>query len=163
MRGQASAMAFCGVTAALAVVLMIAGGWLPAATYCAPVAASLLLAFAAGRCGKRLGLCWFFAVALLSLLLTQDKEAALVFLCLGYYPLLRPRLQRLACRPVRLAVKLAVFLAGSAAALAAAWLILGLPWRETAGLTAALLALAAAAVGVYARLLGRLARRFAKM
>ena len=33
MRGQASAMAFCGVTAALAVVLMIAGGWLPAATY----------------------------------------------------------------------------------------------------------------------------------
>lgn len=91
MRGQASAMAFCGVTAALAVVLMIAGGWLPAATYCAPVAASLLLAFAAGRCGKRLGLCWFFAVALLSLLLTQDKEAALVFLCLGYYPLLRPR------------------------------------------------------------------------
>ena len=120
MRGQASTMAFCGVTAALAVVLMIAGGWLPAATYCTPVAASLLLAFAAERCGKRLGLCCFFAVALLSLLLTQDKEAALVFLCLGYYPLLRPRLQRLACRPVRLAAKLAVFLAGSAAALAAA-------------------------------------------
>ena len=124
-----------------------------------PVAASLLLAFAAGRCGKRLGLCWFFAVALLSLLLTQDKEAALVFLCLGYYPLLRSRLQRLACRPVRLAVKLAVFLAGSAAALAAAWLILGLPWRETAGL----LALAVAAFGLYDLLLGRLARRFAKM
>ena len=53
MRGQASTMAFCGVTAALAVVLMIAGGWLPAATYCTPVAASLLLAFAAERCGKR--------------------------------------------------------------------------------------------------------------
>ena len=43
-------------------------------------------------CGKRIGWAWYGAVTLLSLLLGPDKEAAAVFLALGYYPIIKPRL-----------------------------------------------------------------------
>ena len=36
----------------------------------------------------------FFASAMLSLLLAPDKEAAAIFLALGYYPIVKPKLDR---------------------------------------------------------------------
>ena len=41
-----------------------------------------------------MGWAWYGAVALLSLLLAPDKEAAAVFLVLGYYPIVKPILDR---------------------------------------------------------------------
>ena len=41
---------------------------------------------------------WYSAVALLSLLMAPDKEAAALFVFLGYYPILKPRLDRLPMR-----------------------------------------------------------------
>ena len=38
----------------------------------------------------RVGWAWYGAVAILSLLLSPDKEAAAVFVAIGYYPLLKP-------------------------------------------------------------------------
>ena len=38
---------------------------------------------------------WYGAVTLLSLLMAPDKEAAAVFLALGYYPILKPKLDTL--------------------------------------------------------------------
>ena len=39
-------------------------------------------------------LAMFFASAMLSLLLAPDKEAAAIFLALGYYPIVKPKLDR---------------------------------------------------------------------
>ena len=85
-------MAVGGVFAALAVVSMNLGGLIPVATYTTPVLCMLLLKFVLLTCGKRIAWAWYAAVAILGLLMSPDKEAAAVFLCLGYYPILKPKL-----------------------------------------------------------------------
>lgn len=84
-----------GVFAALAVVIMSLGTILPVATYVCPVACMLILQLVVRGAGSRMGWAWYGAVALLSLLLAPDKEAAAVFLVLGYYPIVKPKLDRM--------------------------------------------------------------------
>ena len=84
--------AFGGMMAALASVIMSLGGLIPVATFVCPVLCMLILAFVTKMCGNRIGWAWYGAVSLLSVLLGPDKEAAAVFVFLGYYPILKPRL-----------------------------------------------------------------------
>ena len=94
-RFEARGIALGGMMAALAVVVMSLGGLIPVATFVCPMLCMLLLAFVSRVCGRRIGWAWYGAVAVLSLLLGPDKEAAAVFLFLGFYPLLKPRLETL--------------------------------------------------------------------
>lgn len=80
--------------AALAVVIMNMGTLIPVATYVCPMLCMLLLQVVTRYCGKRIGWAWYGAVSILSLLLAPDKEAAAVFLFLGYYPIIKPDLDR---------------------------------------------------------------------
>ena len=88
-------MALGGVMAALAVVIMSMGTLIPIATYSCPVLCALLLQLVLKTCGSRIAWAWYGAVSILSLLMAPDKEAAAVFLALGYYPIVKPRLDRL--------------------------------------------------------------------
>ena len=88
------ATALGGVTAALAVVIMCLGGLIPLATFVCPVLCILLLEFISRQCGKRIGWAWYGAVAMLSMLMGPDKEAAALFFFVGYYPLVKPTLER---------------------------------------------------------------------
>ena len=88
----ASRMALGGVLAAVAVVIMSLGGLIPVATYVCPMLCAVLLQVVLLSCGKRVAWAWYGAVALLSVLLSADKEAAAVFVFLGYYPIVKPRL-----------------------------------------------------------------------
>lgn len=92
-RGEARVIALGGMMAALAVVIMSLGGLIPVATFVCPMLCMLLLAFVSRMCGRHIGWAWYGAVAILSLLLGPDKEAAAVFLFLGFYPLLKPKLE----------------------------------------------------------------------
>lgn len=103
-------MALCGLLCALAVTVMLLGTLIPAATYCCPVLASLTLSAARERVQTRLLWTMYAAISLLSLLLAPDKEAAMIFLVLGYYPIIRPALQRKS-RVVRLILKAALYCA----------------------------------------------------
>ena len=102
-------MALCGVTAALAVVIMSLGSIIPFATFCCPILAMLFTLPIAVEYPGKIGLTLYGAIALLSLLLAGDKEAAFLYLFLGYYPFLRPTLEKLRPRMLRLAVKHAIF------------------------------------------------------
>ena len=95
-RNSARNVALGGVTAALAVVIMCLGGIIPVATYVCPMLCAVLLATVLPAIKARLAWAWYGAVALLSLLLAPDKEAAAVFVFLGYYPIIKPWLDR--CR-----------------------------------------------------------------
>ena len=88
----ASAIALGGVMAALAVVIMSLGGLIPVATYVSPMLCALLLQLVLKTCQERIAWAWYGAVALLSCLLSPDKEAAAVFVFLGYYPIVKPKL-----------------------------------------------------------------------
>ena len=89
-RNEAKAVALGSVLAALAIVIMCMGGLIPVATFVCPMLCMLILKIVLARCGSRMGWAWYAAVAILSLLLGPDKEAAAVFLFLGYYPIIKP-------------------------------------------------------------------------
>ena len=91
----ASNIALGGVMAALAVVIMCMGGMIPVATFICPMACMILLTVVLSRCGSRIAWAWYAAVAILSLLLGPDKEAAAVFAFLGYYPIIKPKMDSL--------------------------------------------------------------------
>lgn len=90
----AKAIALGGMLAALAVVIMCLGGLIPVATYVCPTMCMVLLSFVLPLCGRRIAWAWYGAVTILSLLMGPDKEAAVVFTFLGYYPIIKPFLER---------------------------------------------------------------------
>ena len=87
-------MALGGVLAALAVVIMSLGTIIPVATYVCPMLCAVVLQVVLLTCGKRIAWAWYGAVAILSVLMAPDKEAAAVFVFLGYYPIVRPGLNK---------------------------------------------------------------------
>jgi len=99
MKGRKSkswAMAYCGMAAALSMVLMLLGAVFPIAMFIAPAVASFLIATVCVECGKTMALTAYGAVSLLSLLFVPDKEVALTFVfLLGYYPLAKPYFERI--------------------------------------------------------------------
>lgn len=108
MKRSSRDLALCGVLCALAVAIMAMGTIIPAATYCCPVLASMTLVPVLILCGERLSWAMFAASAILSLLLAPDKEAAAIFLALGYYPIVKPKLDRKP-KAARLAGKVLLF------------------------------------------------------
>lgn len=93
-RTPASNIALGGIFAALAVVLMNLGTLIPVATYVCPMLCALLLEVVRKICGSRIAWAWYGSVAILSLMMAPDKEAAAVFVCIGYYPIVKPLLDR---------------------------------------------------------------------
>lgn len=94
MNTEARRIALGGMLAALASVIMGMGGMIPVATYVVPMLCMLLLQFILKSCGKRIAWAWYGAVTVLGLLLCPDKEAAAVFAALGYYPIVKPKLDK---------------------------------------------------------------------
>ena len=91
---SAKNMALGGVMAALALVVMCLGGMIPLATYVCPMFCAVLLMVVLKLTGRRVAWAWYGAVSILSMLLGPDKEAAAVFVFLGYYPILKPWLDK---------------------------------------------------------------------
>ena len=90
----AKQIALGGMMAALAVVIMSLGGMIPSATFVCPMLCCLILQIVRTICGDRMAWAWYGAVAILSLLMGPDKEAAAVFVFLGYYPILKPKFDK---------------------------------------------------------------------
>ena len=84
-----------GMLAALALVIMNLVGLIPVATFVCPMLCMMILTLVVRFCGKRIGWAWYGAVSILSVLLAPDKEAAAIFIFLGYYPLLKPTLDKM--------------------------------------------------------------------
>ena len=79
-------MALCGVMTALAVAI------------------PLMV-----ECGKRMALGAYAAISMLSLILCADKEAALLFAFLGYYPVIKQRLDAMPRKWLRRMVKFMIW------------------------------------------------------
>lgn len=127
-------MALGGMLTAAAVVIMCMGSIIPVNTYICPVLCILITRVVLDRCGRRIGWCAYLAIAVLSLLLAPDREAALVYAFLGYYPMVRPWFEKLG--PLNGPAKLTfftlagaasygvlLFVMGAGAAMAEGWLL----------------------------------------
>ena len=120
---KARQMALGGMMTAAAVVIMALGSLIPVNTYLCPVLCILVNRTVLERCGRQTGWCYYLAVAVLSLLLAPDREAALVYAFLGYYPMVRPWFQRLG--PLGTAAKLVFFTLAGAVSYAVLLFVVG--------------------------------------
>lgn len=122
----ARVIALGGILAALGAAVMLTGGLIPVLTYCSPLVAGLLLIpmiyeYGSGRAWMTWGV-----TAALALILCADKEAAFFYFFLGYYPILKRTLDRIAHRAVRLLTKLIFFAAVLALMYGLLYFVLGL-------------------------------------
>lgn len=110
MRNVSYRVALGGIVAALCLVTMFLAGVIPALYLLLPMIAGVLMMIIAVEVSKSWAMLTYIAVSLLSMLITFDKEAALIFVMLfGHYPILRLFISRLPVKCVRGAAKLAVF------------------------------------------------------
>ena len=166
MRQQTRELALASVLGALAVLFLFLGGVLPLALYACPLLASVCLLPVREECRASYQWCCFFAAAILGLLLGPDKESALLFGFLGYYPLLQPSLDAIGSRALRFLTKLGLYVLAVGAMYALLVFVFRLdavtaelaataPW-----LIAATFALGAVLLFLYDELLRRFARLY---
>ena len=101
-------IALCGMMNALAVVIMNLGGIVPMATFCTPILAMIVLLPVLEEYGAKLGWCAWVTVSILSLLQVADRETAFVYVFFGWYPMVRPAVNKLPTKLGRLGVKLII-------------------------------------------------------
>ena len=149
MRRETREIALSGMLAALGAALLCLGGTVPLATYAAPVLASAAVLAAREECRARAAFGCYAVSAALGLLLSPDREGALLYAFLGYYPLLKPGLDALRPRLLSALAKLLLCCAAVGAMYALLIFVFRLDAvaREFAGTSPALLA-ATAALGV---------------
>ena len=93
-QSNAKRIALGGMLAAVALVIMCLGGLIPVATYVCPILCCMIAYMVFAFCGKRIAWAWYVAVSILALLMGPDKEAAVIFLFIGYFPLIKRVLER---------------------------------------------------------------------
>ena len=102
-------VAMGGIVASLAVVLMFFTGVFPFATYALPALAGLLMVIIVIDYNAKWAVSVYVAVSILSLLITPDREAALLFIAFfGYYPILKSIFEKLP-RIIEYVLKFLVF------------------------------------------------------
>ncbi|MBQ9263694.1 MAG: hypothetical protein IJ189_05720 [Clostridia bacterium] len=102
--------AFCGMAAALSAVIMLLGGVIPVATYAVPMLCGLLILFVFLEFSSRAAWATYAAVSALVLILGFDKEAAFFYLLIiGYYPIVKWRIDLIPSRVRRLLIKALLF------------------------------------------------------
>lgn len=103
-------VALGGIVSALCLLCMFMAGALPVFYLVLPMVAGLLLMIIAEEVSMSWAWLTYFSVCLLSMLITADKEAALVFVMLfGHYPMLRLILHKLKFRLLRYILKAMIF------------------------------------------------------
>ncbi len=108
IQSQSRKMALCGVMAALAAAVLIWGSLIPFATFTCPMLAMLCMIPAVCEYGTGTALTMYIAVSILGLLLCPDKEIALLYVFLGWYPGIQSKVNNLP-RFLSLAVKCILF------------------------------------------------------
>lgn len=103
-------MAYCGMAAALSIVLLLIGSIAELGMYAAPMFAGMLLVPIGNRFGRKYHVLLWLVVSLLGFMLIPSPEQNLMYLCLfGCYPILWPLFMRIKRRWLRIAAKLLFF------------------------------------------------------
>lgn len=103
-------VAYGGMIVALSLVAMMATMIFPYAEYALPAIAGVLLIGLVVEFGFRTAVVSYIAVSLLSAMIVPNKEAVILFIAfLGYYPILKGRLELLKSRVAEWCIKFGIF------------------------------------------------------
>ena len=107
---ESQKIALCGMLGALSVVLLLIGSALQIGTYAAPMLAAFLIIPVLEEYGPRYALTLYATVSILAVLFVPETELAFFYvLVMGYYPVLRVKLNTLKNTVLRWVIKFAVF------------------------------------------------------
>lgn len=107
---QSLRIALGGIVSCLSLVMMFFTGVFPFAEYALPAISGVLLTVLVIEFGFRSALIAFAAVSFLSLVVTPNKEAVVLFIAfLGYYPIVKGKIETLRQKAVQWVVKFALF------------------------------------------------------
>ncbi len=120
-------VALCGIVSGMSLVAMMLTGVFPYAEYALPAFAGLLLVIVALESGfGAAGVC-FAATAILAAILVPNRQAAVLFISfLGYYPLLKGKLEQQQNRIVEWICKVGLFNVAMVASYLVMTVILGM-------------------------------------
>ena len=103
-------VALGGVISAMCLLGMFLTGVIPFLNITLPMIAGVLITVIAIEVNSPWAVMTYIAVSFLSIFVTFDKTSALLFiLFFGHYPIIKPKLEKIALRPAVLAVKLLIF------------------------------------------------------
>lgn len=103
-------VAFCGMAAALSVALMFAGSLFYVFAYAIPMLLGIVVFMINKTFGKGYAIYVFIAVSVLSMLFVPDKETVLMYaLFFGYYPIIKPYIEKIKVKGLSLILKLLIF------------------------------------------------------
>lgn len=103
-------VALGGIVSALCLVTMFLSGIMPALYLVLPMVAGILMMIIAVEVNTKWALLTYIAVSILSLFITFDKEAALIFIMFfGHYPILRFYIEKIKMKFTEFIVKFTIF------------------------------------------------------
>lgn len=130
MRTSTKRMATCSMMAALCVVLMVLGAILELGMYACPLFAGLCFIPIGQKYGRKYHITLYVASSILCFLMVPNMEENLMFVCLfGWYPIVRPVLQKLP-KVIRWICKLVIF---NVVVIAIEWLVMTILVPEAIG------------------------------
>ncbi|NLT09197.1 MAG: hypothetical protein GXY08_06815 [Ruminococcus sp.] len=110
MRDISYRVALGGIVSALCLVTMFLAGIIPALYILLPMVAGVLLMIISVEVSRGWALLTYLSVSLLSMIITFDKEAALIFiLVFGHYPILREYIKKAKPKVMSWILKLVLF------------------------------------------------------
>ena len=103
-------VALGGVVSALCLTLMFLTGVFPLLSMAIPIYAGALMIIVSTEVNTSWAFAAYFAVALLSLFLTPDKEATTLFIMFfGYYPIISPKIEKIHSKLLKTLCKFGIF------------------------------------------------------
>lgn len=135
---QSKKIAACGLLCALAVVIMLIGSLIWVGLYAAPLLSIWLLLPIESLYGRKASFTAYIAVAAIALMILPDRELALFYCCFGWWPSVRPFVQRIRKRPLRITVKVMIYLIVISVMLYLLYKVLGIVLPEEGGIFAPL-------------------------
>jgi len=102
--------ALCGLSTALSLVFMFFGGAVSIFAYVVPMILGVLMSMIAKTLGNGSAVSVFISTSVLSFILAADKECVLMYvLFFGYYPIIKPYIERIKSKLISYILKFAVF------------------------------------------------------
>ena len=94
-RNTAYRTSFCALMAALGAAFMLTGNLIPVLTYVSPMLAGMTLIPVLYEFGKKSAWMTWAVTAALAMMLCADREEAFFYLFTGFYPIIKPDLDRI--------------------------------------------------------------------
>ena len=120
---------FSAIMAALASVIMLCA-YFPYLTYALPALAAIAVALPAIECGGAYGVLTYIVAALITLFTCEPEAKCLFIVVIGYYPLLKLKIDGIRIMPIRALLKFVVFNLSLAVFYFASTRLLGIPANE---------------------------------